>query len=508
MENKTQNQPNNDSHAKGKKFDVFISYRYLPTKDNEKNLDHKHITSLARSIYQAFRLEGFHAFFDCEEGFLKALPAIDKSKYFIILFTQNSITALEKFPYESIKSIIKMENDGTKEKEIEGEGYNYARELYEIENRIKSGAVKKGNVFVLDIDGRYANKSESFEGISSFLINKQYKNLATVERIDFPTNKDFSIDKLINKKIKKSPRFSYRFCKAALPTCTLIALLALSFGYLTKEQLSSCNTQLNQYKNECILFAGGGTVKNYIDSIYPNANVNNYPGSKYVHIPSRDAWSLLWDDVNGCDTTRYLPIVLSTTKIDISEVDTVKLKEKIRIVEYRVGEAPLRVQVINDTNTIYRIDSINLKELYELLNTPDSKIHTTTSASGTYFAYKKLLDTLEVNLDTIIKKQGGRIDFNTCNSIEGHEGKEILLGNDYYYNRKYEIRLDRKIVSATMDELTVDLYVYTVAQKEKDPISKDTFYSPHKRVEGFLQRIGCKTENEINNNAPFIVSWK
>ena len=498
MKNETQNQPiNKGKGSKSKKYDVFISYRYLSTKDKETNPDHIHITSLARSIDQAFAEEGFKVFFDCKNGFQNALPAIDESRYFIILFTDNSLAAIEKYPYETIKEMVKKEKTAK-----EGEGYNFVRELYEIENRIKSKIINKKNVFLLDIDERYTN------GINNALSESHYEELAGIARTTFPTNKNFSINDLINPKNESDNRirkrihcfkneipwfrFSYKRCKKYSLCFAILLPLSIVMVYM-----------LYQYSREKVIFAGGGTVKQYLhDSL--KIDVDDFQlGSEYIHLPSTTAWQLLWDDINEDQPRQYCPIILSTNKIDIKGANIEGfIKKDKRIAEYLIDSIPLKVQIIDQTrdtvDATISLDSLRKK----LMDINKYEIWTTSKESGTYHGYKKLLNdsVSNFNLDTIVKQSGGMKVFtpDRCEGVSSKKIKILLANENYCYkyaNKSYTI-LD------TTRRTRLYLYAYTIASKNNDHIE----ILP--RAQKFFSRIGCDaTKEQVLIDTMVVYKW-
>ena len=496
----TQKQPNdNIKKERVQKHDIFISYRRLRNTDQ----DHRHSTSLARSVAQAFESKGFDVFFDCWQGTQACLKELRKSKYFIILVT--------KYSFEK------------------GGGDNYRQEIYEI---IKSPKINKDNIFLFNIDQSFKSDVDLKNKLHEFVGED-----LDAEIIPFSTKSDFttSINNLIKPEhgskiiIKKFPRFSYNFCKIALPVIGIIAIIAFAYGFHQKaygfhqkinydnkqSELDSCRDSLTKYidslklyKTECIVFAGGGTVQQYLND-KNNIDVKNYQDypSKYIHLPSKDAWTLLWDDVNeGEEKDRtYCPIVLSTTKIDITEANIEKFKEKRRIVEYNIDSIPLMVQIFDGQNSS---DPITLKSLEEMLrDTSRYEIWTTTERSGTYREYKEFLDTVkEFNLDNIVNNQKeGRKNFNPTTSGKPGNKTQLFLANQCYYYTlaKDKGRSDRIVVTdaaSPKKTISVPLYVYTVAVK-----GSGDFFKLLPQADDFFNLIGCDTKKDTITERDSIV---
>lgn len=510
----------NDKSAKRKEFDVFISYRHLDTKDPKKNPDHKHTTSLAWSIYQALKSKGFNVFFDCAYNLEDTIPTIDKCRYFIILITQDSIDAIKTYSFEKIKTML--------ENNERGDGFNYVRELYEIENRINQEpideketiAIDKKNVFLLNIDDRrtYTDISDIPTDISGILKGQHYNKLGEIIWTPFETDQRFkaSIDGLIKpnngsgnrirKKVqffnKELPwlRFSFKSCKALSWIGLAFLILSMFLGY-----------RLYQYLGTPIIFAGGGTVRQYINSIY-HIDVNHYKrNAQYIHLPSTTAWQLLWDDVNEDDPRKLCPIVLSATEIDTNNANTSELRSKgKRIAAYLVGSTPLKVQVFNHHVSEMETKPITPERLRKLLEEENTTIWTTTKESGTYLEYKKLLDSIGgFDLDDIVNQQkDGRHDFDLVKYIDfsNNTQQHIFLANDNYYYQQDnpDDSFDSfSIVKYNSDTATIPLYVYTIATENKNKGKVELL----PQAKEFLKKIECDTEKSKGIKDSIIATW-
>ncbi len=503
MKKETQNQ---SKCGKGPKmtnyeYDVFVSYRHL-SEDSET-----HSIPLARSITQAFQLEGFKVFFYCNntEDAFKVIQE-NKSRYYIILVTKDSIETINKYPYLTIEETESGLGDEN------GDGYNFAKEVYLIDKGIEAGEICKKNVLLLNVDKVFKKKRD----IKTALLQHGFRFVGSqdypwTEVIDFPTDERFSIYKMINPdsdkggevKIKKSPRYSYERVKrimrwVLIPVlCVLFIAFVALLGAIVKQQ--DLSRIIEQYGKGCIVFAGGGTVQKYLAN-YKKIDVNNYKHypSKYIHLPSAEAWSLLWDEITEDGNRRqYWPIVLSAEKLDDSL--HVALLKSSTIVEYQVGEIPLMVQIKGD----FKGKSICLEELRELLDDPSYAVHTTSDHSGTYNAYHQVLLNCNYDLDSLnsLKKKGRNV-FTLSFYDTGAQGKSkhILLGNELYNYQNEKgipsIPLTPVVYDAqTQDTVTIPLYVYTVAVKTVPGESNNRELCP--QVKEFLYRIGCDTTQKI-----------
>ena len=523
MKNEPQNQSKSDKGPKTTNcdYDVFVSYRHL-SEDSET-----HSIPLARSITQAFQLEGFRVFFYCNntEDAFRVIQE-NKSRYYIILVTKDSIETIKKYPYLTIKEI---ESSGRIEN---GDGYNFAKEVYLIDKGIEAGEISKKNVLLFNVDKVFKKKRD----IKTTLLELGFRFVGSqdypwTEVIDFPTDERFTIYKMINPdsdkggevKIKKSPRFSYERVKRIMQWVLIPALCMLFIAFVallgvnqhtivkqnneTEKQNSEISKQrteidslsriIEQYGKECIVFAGGGTVQKYL-VLYKGIDVNNYTRypSKYIHLPSAEAWSLLWDEITEAENGRqYWPIVLSAEKLTDS-LHIAQLSDAIAIVEYKVGEIPLMVQI--DVDDVIEEKSICLKELKKLLDNPSYAVHTTSYHSGTYNAYHRaLLSCCNYDLD---KKKKGVFTLSYYDTGAQEKPKHILLGNKLYnFQNEDGIPLIPLIpvVYDTQNQkaVTIPLYVYTVAVRKGIENSNDRKLCS--QVKDFLYRIGCDTTKKI-----------
>lgn len=532
MKNETQNQSKRDKGPKTTNYDydVFVSYRHL-SEDSET-----HSIPLARSITQAFQLEGFKVFFYCNntEDAFRVIQE-NKSRYYIILVTKDSIETIKNYPYLTIEEI---ESSGRIEN---GDGYNFAKEVYLIDKGIEAGEISKKNVLLFNVDKVFKKKRD----IKTTLLEFGFRFVGSqdypwTEVIDFPTDERFTIYKMINPdpdkggevKIKKSPRFSYERVKRIMQRvlipalCLLfiafVALLGVNQHNIVKQnnetenqnsEISKQRTEIDslsrikeQYEKECLVFAGGGTVQKYL-ALYKDIDVNNYTDypSKYIHLPSAEAWSLLWDEITEAENGRqYWPIVLSAEKLTDS-LHIAQLPSGITIVEYKVGEIPLTVQIKGD----FEEKSICLKELKKLLDNSSYAVHTTSYHSGTYNAYHRaLLSCGNYDLD---KKKKGVFTLSYYDTSAQEKPKHILLGNKLYnYQNKDGNPLIPLIPvvydTQTPKAVTLPLYVYTVAEKKVK--GESNVRELCTQVKDFLYRIGCDTTQDIYEEGKKVVEIK
>ncbi len=541
MENKTQNKQNKggDERQESPKYHFFISYRHLPSNDPKDS------PSTARSIAQALEIERFKVFFDCSKitrrG--KEFEFIKDSKCILVLITKDSLETVKEHSFENVDKNKSGHN-----------GYNFAKELHEIEERLKSNNIKSEDVFLLNIN----NQCETLDILNTFK-SQGYEQLSETEVIPFLNGNIFDcmIKYLIYRfnrdeetsyyesikeyKAKseeykaKSEKYKTKYVFAIVAAAIAIAI-AIVFGFFNafgnKESttiselnnkissqnftIDSLRDSLSKYENEFIIFAGGGTVQQYLqktaNEYRDSIDINDYPFSKYVHMPSSIAWHLLFDDVNDGDHSYYCPIILSAGEIDTTgdNIKNFTKENSRRIAAYLLDTVPLIVQFYNKGNNNTKTDTmkITLNELKDSLNKANKyrneyEIWTTTEKSGTYLEYKKLLDdTLGFNLDDIVNNQPGkkRHDFNpnylTVNN------KAIVLANRLYFHEKRKPTSVAIVCDKEGNTKNIPLYVYAVAKTKEGHSTCEIKRSEAKK---FLQIIGWDTSQQLYlSNDPII----
>lgn len=566
MENEAQNQQSNNEKKEEwpseKTYDVFISYRRASSTED----DQRHSTSLARSIALELVSEGFTVYFDCWDGDKEYLKNIEKSKYFFILLTSYS---WEKEGGESFKQEIDKIEKGIEEgrisksnvwwididksaskvanivsKEIE----KAKKELKEAQEKLKEAKaseeeVKKAEEKLKKIqeDSRYSAYIEFKKLLDKYIINdiSTKKDSLIKDFIDEPKNGNGKVIRKDNRLSFKALKTSYEndhkkleaihestkrlkrtymYVRTILFCLLLGAIIALIVMLIQNEQ----------YRKDCIIFAGGGTVREYLKSSekYNKIDVSNYSkkiNSKYIHIPSTSAWDLLWDDLNDNQTRLYCPIILSTGKINTGSTNLKKYEDKDkRIAEYKLDSIPLMVQVYDANNDISKEDSlkgtISLKALKALMikaKKNDNKyvIWTTTEKSGTYLEYKALLNDTSIflDLDSIVNHQDEkRCDFSYGSPIREEKKTTIILANNrYFYKTEENFKQPTELilVSNENEQLTIPLYVYTIAEKTKSKEYKKDVLKLLPEAAQFLDIIGCDTINKEFIKNDIIVPW-
>ena len=203
-----------------------------------------------------------------------------------------------------------------------------------------------------------------------------------------------------------------------------------------------------------LVFAGGGSVKNFIEE-EKGIDIVEYPHSVYLNMPSGNAWSLLAEEISreqesGGETKNpFSTICFSADDIDSTSVfngRTETFLEKHKIFKYYLGEDPLVVYVSRDfvgkcgikkEDTLICIDSLRALLKYVLSSPVSGSVYTTSRSSGTLRAYQScfaLEDSLEFEMGLSLEGTKKVLLFNKNSEANYIRTKPyIVLGSKYYY---------------------------------------------------------------------------
>lgn len=258
-----------------------------------------------------------------------------------------------------------------------------------------------------------------------------------------------------------------------------------------------------------LVFAGGGSVVNYIDSV-ENFNLRNYPHSVYINQASANAWILLVEDAYN-KKKGYCPICLSADSLDDEYIRSKisDCKDQKRVIEIKIGKDPLAVYV--DTCVAHKWgckESISVERLRcEIIENGSDKyaIFATSLNSGTLRAYQRVLcKTDSINYsDTWLNNQKTFLYFNSSTSKDitsklGSSKDYVILGSEYYYvtDLKKE-SVARLFLTENSDTLYKPIFIYFLASVG----SENNIWVIDDRIIDFLSKI--KAYNHISEE-----NWK
>lgn len=278
------------------------------------------------------------------------------------------------------------------------------------------------------------------------------------------------------------------------------------------------------YVPELLIFAGGGSVKNYIEQTR-GVDILDYPHSIYANLASGSAWALLTEDATrfqedrGRSQEQFSSICLSADDIDSTFTNEKNkgIYENARIVRYKLGNDPLVVYVYNgilsevhiskDMSSIC-IDSLKSLVKYALITTNDVRLFTTSKTSGTLRLYQSCFEScdsvdFERLLDTkrsfLFYKQSNEAYINALDDANGGNKPYIILGSEYYYplclNNSKIKQYHKLYIKRGDDNVCKPMNVYFVGKYDaKNP----EFCTVSKSVVRFLSDINA--ENDVDKD--------
>lgn len=248
-----------------------------------------------------------------------------------------------------------------------------------------------------------------------------------------------------------------------------------------------------------VLFAGGGSVANYIKQEYSldtndPVDVSNYPNAIYANMPSGNARILLSEDYNRYmnEKLTFRTICLSASRASENEFhqscDSIEFFNKVSIVECYIGEDPLVVYVKKEGSERYLrkkwIDEkrITPEGLASLIKQPDAfNVFSTAANSGTSNFYQEILPSKDsINFEKLIEGKKAFV-YNEASDIKVFKCDEstnnlpyIVLGSKYYYSlalqskgddNYYQLQVYNNISGKPFSK---SIYLYFLAFKKND----------------------------------------
>lgn len=302
--------------------------------------------------------------------------------------------------------------------------------------------------------------------------------------------------------LRRKPKVHYNFKRIAISVMIVLLLLAGFIG--------GC---LHQFRQPILLIAGGGSVKNYIDKFY-GIDFNAYRNACYVHLPSKNAWPLLAEEViSPLQSERYCPVCISASEAkdeDFTEITTKEtFLDKGYVISKFLGEDILVVSVKNDPYILSKlapdcIDScwISMDELITLTSNPDSvSVFATSDGSGTRAEYLKAFAGAQKDMTKIPIDQYSE-DSQFC-KIDGDK-PYVLFGSQSYIMKEvqrkvnesaaYNLRL-YQMVDGKKQFYAKPMYLYFYAKK-----TMDDRLSVQKPILQLLKDMNIDLTGKVKNN--------
>lgn len=243
-------------------------------------------------------------------------------------------------------------------------------------------------------------------------------------------------------------RFRYKHIIALLTGIILVMAGFMIYDSLRKERI--------------IIFAGGGSVKNFIENTC-GVDIFKYPNSVYCHLASGTAWALLIEEANRTQENkgqleRFTSVCLSADNIDSTSFMNEKTKgifNKSRIVRYNIGNDTLMVYVHNSIVKKMNLDPkagvIPVEDMRTVvkraLREPENcRIFTTSKTSGTLRIFQKCFEPSDsVNLETMLDKEqsflfykDSEADYINTLGIPNYSKPYIILASRHYFPETLE----------------------------------------------------------------------
>jgi hypothetical protein len=302
--------------------------------------------------------------------------------------------------------------------------------------------------------------------------------------------------------MRRKLKVQTNFKRIVISVMTVLLLLAGFIG--------GC---IHQSRQPILLIAGGGSAKNYIEKYY-GIDFNAYRNACYVHLPSRNAWQLLTEEmISPTQSERYCPVCISASEAkdeDFTKITTQEaFIEKGFVISKFLGEDMLVVSVKNDPYILSKlapdcIDScwISMDELIALTSNPDSvNIYATCEGSGTHYEYLKAFAGAQKDMTKIpIEPYSEDTQFS---KIDGDK-PYVLFGSQSYSMKEVQRKVDEsaafnlrlyKNVDGKKQYYTKPIYLYFYAQK-----STDDKLSVKKSILQLLEDMNLDMKGKVKKN--------
>ena len=351
------------------------------------------------------------------------------------------------------------------------------------------------------------------EGLINATLEKYYVEYSNIE--DLVHKAKDRIKKFIDGKGSTKQKKQHRFPLVGI--LGWIVALVLLLMLLVKMMIPSAKPIL--------LFAGGGTVDNYIRKYHSNVDIRNYHGSIYAHMPSSNAWFLLTEEVLTPQTTvnnevqyKFFPICLSSEKATDKSFLSVCTKEQFlqvgHVVSLLLGNDTLCICAKNTDElkricTNHALGYITTEELSELINLyakNNWNIFNTSPGSGTRQAYQTALAPYDYEYAFSSSK---RYTAETGLDIINAEGEPyVVLGSECYMVNQLTADIKNgncvslQVVNEKNEFVMKPIYLYFIAYNNSGGRSND-LWIPEETVmllEDLEKNLDRSITKNIRNN--------
>lgn len=275
--------------------------------------------------------------------------------------------------------------------------------------------------------------------------------------------------------------------------------------------------------SELLIFAGGGSVKNYIEDKY-GIDIVEYPNSVYANLASGSAWALLAEEASryqedgGRGLEHFSSLCLSADDIDSTFINekTKAMFANARIIRYNMGEDSLVVYVHNDIlrnrnipkdATSISVDSLRSLLKYAMSKPEEMRIFSTSKTSGTLRMYQSCIAPEDsIDLERMLDQKQSYLFYKQStsgyiNALDIPNGNQpyIILGSHHYFPQTLDAEKEKQysalFVRDDEDFIAKPMNLYFVGKYD----SKNDYCTVMKPIVKFLKDI-----NASHNIAPDI----
>ena len=415
--------------------------------------------------------EMFIVFFDQIHGPVRVLreikKEIDNCTHVILIVDEETFHFKEGEDYvlEEIKYVLKKTRDRKDTKIIPIIRYG-------CEMPPKDKLWRDGIESIEDYNRIYYNEKETFDNFfSRFLLERMEYDISTQKR---------------KKKLIRLGRFFF--------LAIVLAVISIYGGIQLQHYISS--------KTPRIIFAGGGSVATMIkNKTNDSVDIENYPNALYLDLPSKNAWSLLAEEVminhtSDSVTNKFYPVCLSALEANDSVFHRIvkpnDFMENGTIIQYYIGEDTLIVFSNEEINKHkITIDELSRKVKEWSKDTLKAFVYITQEGSGTYSIYQKEMNDI-INIDnykSTLKWYNGTL----CKKNLPTNKKYMILSSQYYTPDDIRDLQPNVVVNERGDTITKAMFLYFVGYTKKNAKQ----ISIPKEMVHFLKKIDQDTDNII-----------